>query len=133
MSDGYFVPGKGWVQVKVTQPAPEQEYGEPDVLLGTPIILNYRGEPTEFFYISALANALNRSVVTIRKWENQAYIPKATFGYPSKALGGRVRLYTRKQIMFAREIAQEEGLLEDLTKNITATKFSGKVRKAWGA
>lgn len=124
MSSGYFVPGKGWVSEKEPEPSPE--YGAPDELLGTPVILNYRGEPTEFFKISALADALNRSVVTIRKWEDRKFLPKATFGLPSGALGGRIRLYTRDQVMGLREIARAEGLLDDLTKNVTRTEFTSK-------
>jgi hypothetical protein len=122
MADGYFVPGKGWVQEKEPEPSPE--YGEPDELLGTPVILFHRGEEKEFFPISSLAAALNRSVVTIRKWEGKGFIPKATFGTPSKALGGRVRLYTRAQIVGLRDIAREEGLLDDLTKAVTKTQFA---------
>lgn len=130
MSEGYFVPGKGWVTDK-KEPEPAQEYGETDDLLGTPVLLYYQGVATEFFPISGLARALNRSVVTVRKWEGKGFIPKATFGNQTKALGGRVRLYTKAQIMSARDIAREEGLLDDLAKAVTKTAFAERVKESW--
>jgi hypothetical protein len=130
MADRYLVPGKGWVSEKTPEPpAPEHD---DDELLGTPVVLNHHGEPTEFWPIGSLAAALNRSVVTLRKWERRGILPKATFGIPTQALGGRVRLYNRPQIMGLRRIAEEEGLLLDLAKSVTRTEFRKKARVLFG-
>lgn len=131
MPDRYLVPGKGWVEEK-REPEPSPEYGDYDDLLGRPIILNYKGEAAEFFPIGSLANALNRSVVTMRKWEGKGFLPKPSFGTPTRALGGRVRLYTRDQIMGLRQIADEEGLLVNLAKAVRHTKFRKKARALFG-
>lgn len=130
MSGRYLVPGKGWVEEE-SEPEPSPEYGEADVLLGTPVLLSHQGEVREFFPIGSLAAALNRSVVTIRKWEKKGLLPKPRFGMPTAALGGRVRLYTRDQIVALRDIALEEGLLDDLTKPVTRTEFKARAFDAF--
>lgn len=127
MSGEYWVPGKGQVRHEEAPAAEEEEFD-----LGTPRILNYRGEPMEFYPIGSLAYALNRSVVTMRKWEKAGYLPKPAFGIPTKALGGKIRLYTRDQIMRLRRIASEEGLLEDLAKSVKNTQFRRKAREVFG-
>jgi hypothetical protein len=72
-----------------------------------PKVLILHGQEVEFFTIGALAQALDREVVTIRKWERLGYIPKATY----RAGGKRQdRLYTRAQIEGLVAIARDEGL-----------------------
>lgn len=75
-----------------------------------PITKKVKGVPQEFFRIGALAAALGRQTVTIRKWERLGIIPKADYQtkppvlkrsdrppLPGKAVRGK-RLYSRAQI-----------------------------------
>lgn len=125
MSAEYFVPGlKGPQKYE----PPEEHENDLDALLSSPMVLSYRGTRTEFYRIGNLARALNRSAVTIRKWQANGLIPPPDFKLPTKALGGKIRLYSRAQIEGLRNIAAEEGILDDTAKAITHTKFE---ERAW--
>jgi hypothetical protein len=76
-----------------------------------PMILVVNGERREFYGIGALAMALDRRPVTIRKWESRGWIPKARFQKRSDSVRGQRRLYTRAQIEGIVRIAAEEGVL----------------------
>lgn len=120
MSDDYFIPGlKGPQKFR----AAEKHEDELETLLGTPIQMGYRGELMDFFKIGSLARAMNRSVVTIRKWQDKGFLPPPSFMIPTKAIGGKIRLYSRPQVEGLRRIAAEEGLLTDTTKAVTHTRF----------
>lgn len=73
-----------------------------------PLIKLLRGKEVELFTIGALAQALEKEVVTIRLWEKKGYIPNAPYRLRSKSLNGNKvqgnRAYTRELI----EIAIEE-------------------------
>jgi hypothetical protein len=87
---------------------------------------------TELFTISALAEALEKKIVTIRLWEKKGYIPGAPYRLRSKELNGKKvngnRVYTRELILIAMEEFNRRGLLgtarvewnnhEDLTEAI---------------
>jgi hypothetical protein len=96
---------------------------------------NVGGKIVEFFPIGVLADALNRKTVTIRKWETEGVIPKASFLKPSKNkdVRGQRRIYTKEQIMGLRRIAREEGVLEPSAngkwKDIAKTDFATKARE----
>jgi hypothetical protein len=122
-----FVPGKGFVAVEDLAPEADP-LTEREALLGPPEKLSYRGELRDFYKIGALARALNRAVGTIRKWETRGYIPKPSFGLPTDALGGKIRLYSLPQIMGLREIAEAEGLLIDTSRSVKGTEFTAKAR-----
>jgi hypothetical protein len=81
----------------------------------SPIIKSVRGIETELFTISALAQALEKEVVTIRYWEKKGHIPGAPFRLRSKVINGNKvngnRVYTRELIEIAIEEFQERGLL----------------------
>lgn len=69
-----------------------------------PWFTTVRGVEREFFWIGALAAAVDRRTVTIRKWETERIIPKPRWrtrppatALPNKTAQGR-RLYTRSQI-----------------------------------
>ena len=94
-----------------------------------PRIYTTRGTETEFFPISALATALRRKTVTVRKWEQKGYLPKAQFRSPG---GGEKqdRLYTREQIEGLLRIAREEKLLEPRKKmRIDQTDFPNRAHR----
>jgi hypothetical protein len=90
------------------------------------------GKEVELFSISELAEALNRKPVTLRKWEQKGIIPKATFVKPgaNQDPRGRRRLYSREQVLALVRLADEEGILHDLHKQVTKTQFRAK---AWAA
>jgi len=87
------------------------------------------GQETEFFTVGQLAQALGRQPVTIRKWEREGIIPKATFQTPGKDGDprGRRRLYTREQVEGIVRIAHEEGVLVSHQKPIKDTQFASRV------
>lgn len=106
---------------------------------GTPKIFNIGGTPREFYSVGQLAAALNRSPVTIRKWERLGYIPIASFRTPGNVRQKARRLYSREQLEIIVSIAADEGLMDGKLdklgilhpkKHITDTKFTERVRAA---
>lgn len=86
----------------------KQIYGESNGWDAKPIIKLVKGVETELFTIGALADALEKKIVTIRLWEKKGYIPAAPYRLRSKSLNGKKvngnRVYTRELI----EIVIEE-------------------------
>lgn len=80
-----------------------------------PIIKTLGGEDVEVFTISALAQALEKTIVTIRLWERKGYIPRAPYRLRAKTLKGQKtggnRVYTRALIESAIEEFSKRGLL----------------------
>jgi hypothetical protein len=70
---------------------------------------------TELFTIGALAQALEKQIVTIRLWEQKGYIPMAPYRLRSKQLNGQKvngnRVYTRELIDIAIEEFATRGLI----------------------
>ena len=68
------------------------------------------GTDIEMFTIGEAARALGRSASTLRMWENQGWIPRATYRspaprksqLPNKVPKGR-RLYSRNQVEFLKD------------------------------
>lgn len=86
-----------------------------------PRVLEVRGEARDFYTIGALARCLNREVQTLRKWERQGYLPKATYRSDGKK---QDRLYTFHQIKGLVLLAREEGLMQpEKKKRIDQTDF----------
>ena len=80
-----------------------------------PIVRVFRGVETELFPISALAQALEKQIVTIRLWEKKGYLPGAPIRLRSKSLNGKKvlgnRVYTRELILITIEEFSKRGLL----------------------
>lgn len=80
-----------------------------------PIIKTLKGEEVEVFTIGALAQALEKQIVTIRLWEKKGYIPIAPYRLRSKSLNGKKvsgnRVYTRELIEITIEEFSKRGLL----------------------
>jgi hypothetical protein len=80
-----------------------------------PIIKTLQGVETEVFTVGALAQALEKQVVTIRLWEKKGYIPIAPYRLRAKTLNGKKvggnRVYTRPLIEAAIEEFSARGLL----------------------
>lgn len=107
---------------------------------GKPVTYNVGGVPTEFYTIGQVARALNRSPVTIRKWERLGWIPVAAFRSPARQKVKTNRLYSRAQLEAMVQIAWEEGLMRFTrgadgmdypVAHVTETKFAERVRVAF--
>lgn len=116
---GSKMPVRTYSAQPVAEPEPEFIFDYPD----------FKG--TGFYTIGVLAKVLNRSQVTLRKWEHDGTIPKPTFIRASSDPRGRRRLYTKDQILGIREIAAQEGLLMASAnghwKAIEGTEFRNRV------
>jgi hypothetical protein len=93
------------------------------------------GKPKQLYPMGALARALNRAQVTVRKLEQEGIIPQATLKLPSHDERGTRRLYTYEQIMGLRQAAEEEGVLcpnpNGKWKAIEGTQFREKALKVF--
>jgi hypothetical protein len=105
------VPGSRQPRREPTERAVKQRkkaFGESNGWDENPIIKTLNGVETELFTIGALAQALEKQIVTIRLWEKKGYIPIAPYRLRSKELNGKKvkgnRVYTRELI----EITIEE-------------------------
>lgn len=115
-------------KLKVVGPQEPQWDDHPRVFLNG-------GVETEFFQIGALAMALKRKPVSMRKWESEGIIPKANFrtptprgtNVPGKAVKGR-RLYSRQQIEFLIEAVRR---FEIDGSKPRWTEFKAHVAKSW--
>lgn len=98
--------------------------------LGKPKMVLVNGQPQELYPLGAVARALNRQPVTVRKWESEGVIPRSPFILPSRDPRGQRRLYSRDHIMGLRRVAEEEGLLNHngngKWKSIEETNFKDK-------
>lgn len=80
-----------------------------------PLIKFMGGREVEFFTIGALAGALGKSVITIRRWERMSFIPQSPYRLPSHKRGDSTmpgkRVFTRPLITAAVEEFDKRGLL----------------------
>jgi hypothetical protein len=99
----------------VAQKKRAQAFGESNGWDENPVIKTLNGVETELFTIGALAQALEKQIVTIRLWEQKGYIPIAPYRLRSKTLNGKKvngnRVYTRELIEIAIEEFAKRGLL----------------------
>jgi hypothetical protein len=93
----------------------KQAAGEIEGWDENPIVKILFGKEVEVFTINALAQALDKKIVTIRLWEKKGYIPIAPYRLRSKTLNGKKvngnRVYTRELIEIAIEEFARRGLL----------------------
>lgn len=76
------------------------------------------GQEVEMFTAGALAEALNRPLVTVRMWERRGYIPKAPYRMRSSASTGDKnyagrRLYTRALVERTVALFKEHGVYDN--------------------
>lgn len=88
-----------------------------------------QGVPTKLFPISALAEALGRKSITMRKWERDGALPDPTMRTNSGSPRGRRRMYTRDQVLGLQRIAKELGLMDNKRKYVTRTEFGARARE----
>lgn len=112
------VPGSKKPRREVTEVAKRLKskvLGESNGWDTNPIIKSIKGVETEVFTIGALAQALDKKIVTIRLWEKKGYLPLAPYRLRSKQLNGTKvngnRVYTRRLIEIAIEEFTVRGLL----------------------
>jgi hypothetical protein len=110
-----YVPGS---KRKRRDPDPKvsrRKPGESNGWDANPIIKTLGGKETEVFTISAFAQALEKTIVTIRLWERKGYIPRAPYRLRSKTVKGQKtggnRVYTRALIEAAIDEFAKRGLL----------------------
>lgn len=118
-----YIPGS---KKKRREPDPKvsrRKAGESNGWDANPIIKTLGGKETEVFTISALAQALEKQIVTVRLWERKGFIPRAPYRLRGKVLKGQKtagnRVYTRALIESAMEEFSRRGLL-------------GSARVEWG-
>lgn len=91
-----------------------------------------RGREMEFFTIGALADALGKRPVTIRKWISEGVIPDASYRTPpvahTRGDAGR-RLWTRRQIEALVQIATRCGMLSK--KQLTHEEMDVFKKAVW--
>lgn len=97
------------------------------------VVLAGKKVTVEFFHIRALAEALGKESVTIRKWMLYRWLPEARFRDRDQILpDGKVRhgkrLWTRAQIEAIVAIAKEEGLLDTARPDVKGSKFTDRVK-----
>jgi len=101
----------------------KKAFGESNGWDENPIVKTLNGEEVELFTISALAQALEKKIVTIRLWEKNGYIPVAPYRLRSKQINGKKvngnRVYTRELIEITLEEFDRRGLI-------------GSARVEWG-
>ncbi len=72
--------------------------------------LTLKGQSVDFFTVSALACALNRSVCSVRRLEAEGRLPVTPFRAPGRSRAGQKRLYTRGQVLGVACVAEKHGI-----------------------
>ena len=110
-----YVPGSKRKRREPNPKVSRRKVGESNGWDENPIIKTLGGKETEVFTIGALAQALEKSIVSVRLWERKGYIPRAPYRLRSKTLKGQKtggnRVYTRALIESAVEEFAKRGLL----------------------
>lgn len=116
---------------RAVAPAPAPSAAEAGRWDARPIWIEVGDERREFFAIGALALALGRRPVTIRKWIENGVLPKARWVTHSDVPDrGSRRLWTREQIEGIARIAREEGLI-GTNRHVGGTQFTARVKEFW--
>lgn len=96
------------------------------------------GEPVavRLYTIAALADALVKDPVTIRRWMSLGVLPESSWRTPSyhqnfKEAGRR--LWSKDQIQALVTLATEEGVLGRKCRDMAATNFHGRIMSLWAA
>ena len=110
-----YLPGSKRKRRDLDPKVSRRKSGETNGWDENPIIKTLGGKETEVFTIGALAQALEKTIVTIRMWERKGYIPRAPYRLRSKTLNGQKtggnRVYTRALIESTIEEFSKRGLL----------------------
>lgn len=111
-------PGSNQTRKALTPEAERRKayaFGETNGWDEDPIKRTLKGKEVDLFTVGALAQALEKTIVTIRLWERKGYIPIAPYRLRSKTLNGQKvkgnRVYTRELIEIAIDEFQKRNLL----------------------
>lgn len=114
-ADLEYIPGSKRKRREPDQKVSRRKIGESNGWDENPIIKTLGGQEVEVFTIGALAQALEKSIVSVRLWERKGYIPRAPYRLRSKTLKGQKtggnRVYTRALIEATIEEFSRRGLL----------------------
>ena len=114
-ADLEYLPGSKRKRRDLDPKVSRRKSGETNGWDENPIIKTLGGKETEVFTIGALAQALEKTIVSIRMWERKGYIPRAPYRLRSKTLNGQKtggnRVYTRALIESTIEEFSKRGLL----------------------
>lgn len=110
----------------ISVPAAAEAPPDPDRWDAHPRDYTVNGKVVQMFPIGALAKALGRETVTIRRWEAEGIIPVSLWRHSSESSYGKVRLYSRELIEGIAEIARDEGVLTR-GRPINSTRFKERV------
>jgi MerR HTH family regulatory protein len=130
-----FYPGSSRKKRQYEEPEPEKPELDELPELGKPQYYLVNNQPLALYKIGAVARALNRKSVTIRKWETEGFIPVSSYKMPGRDNRGQRRLYSKEQIEQLRKIAYEEDILYPgpggKWRHIEKTNFKYKAAKAF--
>ena len=114
-ADLEYLPGSKRKRKEPDPKVSRRKSGENNGWDSNPVIKTLGGKETEVFTISALAQALEKTIVTVRLWERKGYIPRAPYRLRSKTVKGQKtggnRVYTRALIESAVDEFSRRGLL----------------------
>ena len=114
-ADLEYLPGSKRKRKEPDPKVSRRKSGENNGWDSNPVIKTLGGKETEVFTISALAQALEKTIVTVRLWERKGYIPRAPYRLRAKTVKGQKtggkRVYTRALIESAVEEFTHRGLL----------------------
>ncbi|CAB4166952.1 hypothetical protein UFOVP964_51 [uncultured Caudovirales phage] len=110
-----YAPGSKKKRRDIDPKVSRRRTGETNGWDANPIKKTLSGVETEVFTIGALAQALEKQIVTIRLWERKGYIPRAPYRLRAKTLGGKKtggnRVYTRALIEATIDEFAKRGLI----------------------
>jgi hypothetical protein len=114
-ADLEYIPGSKKKRRELDPKVSRRKSGETNGWDENPIIKTLGGKETEVYTIGALAQALEKTIVTVRLWERKGYIPRAPYRLRSKTLKGQKtggnRVYTRALIESAVEEFSKRNLI----------------------
>lgn len=133
-ADLEFFPGSKKKRRELDPKISRRKSGESNGWDSNPIMKTLGGQETEVFTIGALAQALEKQIVTVRLWERKGYIPRAPYRLRAKTLKGQKtggnRVYTRALIEATIDEFAKRGLIgtarvewgqhEDLTEALVS-------------
>jgi hypothetical protein len=122
-ADLEYIPGSKKKRRELDPKVSRRKSGETNGWDENPIIKTLGGKETEVYTIGALAQALEKTIVTVRLWERKGYIPRAPYRLRSKTLKGQKtggnRVYTR-------------ALIESAVEEFSKRNLIGTARVEWG-
>lgn len=123
MTERYFPGSTQKIRYDSPEPEGEEEWrkrGKEVPLPGGKVVRLYR--------ITDFAFALERTSQTIRRWEKNGTLPKATFQKTGQNVHGKRRLYSEAQIEGTVKIARDLGLLPHTgRRDLDLSAFAGRV------